>query len=161
MKSAWVLWTAGLILAGASLVRADDAPRPIKGVPSGTLTQGLPPEPLNGAAPANGAPANGTPAAVSAPSPLSGPAPFPPVGAISCHRCPIWSWLTYQPARRPILYNACCIKKAPNFQPPLYDYFPCTSAGCGDCPPYPGIPAYNDRLLFGKIKPCNGGRCVP
>src|SRR5437763_6642024 len=47
-----------------------------------------------------------------------------PVGCISAplHRHPLWSWLTYQPARRPWL-DGHCVHKAPNVQPPLYDYF--------------------------------------
>jgi hypothetical protein len=104
---------------------------------------------------------------------MSGPVPeLPascPVGCISAplHRHPLWSWLTYQPARRPWL-DGHCVHKAPNIQPPLYDYFPCMGRTC----PIPGSPTYNPCVGpypyqcplcdgNGKSLRCGANGCTP
>ena len=90
-----------------------------------------------------------------------------PVGCISAplKRHPLWSWLTYQPARRPWL-DGHCVHKAPNVQPPLYDYFPCMGRTC----PLPASPDYNPcvgphpyqcPLCNGKTLRCAPNGCGP
>lgn len=81
---------------------------------------------------------------------LVGPAvPVPtcyPDAPCTARRHPLLLWLTYVPSRRPYFDGHIC-QKAPNIQPPLYDFFPCTGEGCYSCGTT--TPYY----------PCNGKFC--
>jgi hypothetical protein len=152
MRRGSLLLAAGGLLLGAAVVRAGDM---------------LPPPP---------AVVNNTPPS----DPNFPPMPAPPPGAVpampaSCpvgcisaplKRHPLWSWVTYQPARRPWL-DGHCIGKAPNLVPPLYDYFPCMGRTC----PYTPTPVYNPCvgpypyrcpcLQTNKSLRCDSNKCGP
>jgi hypothetical protein len=142
MRTGRWLWAAGCLLV-ATTVRAGD---PALGPGSQILP---PPSPAFGA----GVPHPPSVIDNQPPSdPNMPPMPAPPPGAMpempaSCpvgcisaplKRHPLWSWVTYQPARRPWL-DGHCIGKAPTIVPPLYDYFPCMGRTC----PYTPTPVYN------------------
>jgi hypothetical protein len=89
----------------------------------------------------------------------NGPAPgmYYQDSPCSVRRHPFCLWLTYVPARRPYLTGWLC-QKAPNCQPPLYDYFPCCFDQCHAqtvC-----APKKHGLSLFHKSQ-CTSGGCTP
>ncbi len=124
-----ILWAAGVIVLATSVCQAQDKSAP-ESVPA--------PDPDAAAAPA-----------VSA-TPFVGPAvPVPsyyPAAPCTARRHRLLLWLTYVPSRRPYFDGHLC-QKAPNIQPPLYDFFPCIGESCYSC----GTTA--------AYYPCNGKYC--